>query len=175
MTKISIVLALILCILSLFGCGKEEIRSEDIPAKEYEDYDDFSSKGYSLKFDDNKFKHEKSDGCEIFTLVGSDDKETFVKVETHENAQVENITKEAQKSYESKGLSSVSAIETNIFGTQGAMDISAYSEDGDRVYETFVIKNNEDVIELSYSYSTDLSQTAIGNAIDSLVHSFTLK
>lgn len=175
MKKISIVLALILCILSLFGCGKEEIRSEDIPAKEYEDYDDFSGKGYSLKYDDNKFKHEKSDGCEIFTLVGSDDKETFVKVESHENAQMESITKEAQKSYESKGLSSVSAIETNIFGTQGAMDISAYSEDGNRVYETFVIKNNGDVIELSYSYSTDLSQTAIGNAIDSLVHSFTLK
>ena len=175
MKKFRIIFLFVLILGIFCSCSKSDNITDSSQSKEVEDYKTFSCKDYSLKYDDKLFTHISEDGCELFVYNNKDEIRTGLKIEKIENTTVKETVVEIEEEYEQKNYSDVSSDLSQTFNASESKCVTAFADDGERIYESHVVAFSDGVYILEYNYSTNLDQIVVENALYATVSSFTLK
>ena len=97
------------------------------------------------------------------------------KIEKIENTTVKETVVEIEEEYEQKNYSDVSSDSSQTFNASESKCVTAFADDGERIYESHVVAFSDGVYILEYNYSTNLDQIVVENALYATVSSFTLK
>ena len=128
-----------------------------------------------MKYDDKLFTHVSEDDCELFIYNNNDEIFTGLKIEKIENTTVEKTIVEVEKEYEQKNYFDVSSDSSQIISVPSSKCVTAFADDGERIYETHVVAFSNGVYTLEYNFSTSLDQIVVENALYATVSSFKLK
>lgn len=173
MKKITALVVCAIMLLTVCSCGK----SDNVGTyKEPDNYNKASSDAYTIKYDDNVFEFVKSDGFDYLARkdVETDDYHDYFIVFTQYPQSDEYArAEERERIYKENGYVDIS---TDVSQTlEGALCVSALSDDGDMVYETQIVALDDGAFEIEYQYSTSLDEVALSDTIYSIVSTFKLK
>lgn len=173
MKKIFSVALCAVLLLGVCSCAKDSGGTY----KEPEDYKKASSKGYTIKYDDNVFDYVKTDEFDYLILKSVKDEnptDYTLTISKEVGKTTDEVAAEIEKEFEENGFFEISADASQTFGEK-AKCVSALADEGETIYESQTVPFDGGVFRLDYHFSTSLDSVAVEDTIYSIISSFEIK